>query len=66
VLERDSYICAYCGNDADEADHIIPKVQGGKDEMSNLVAACKRCNGTKSDRVLARINYVNKRWLARL
>lgn len=66
VLERDGYICAYCGNEANEADHIVPRNAGGKDEMSNLVAACRPCNGRKSDRLLIRMNYVNKKWLAHL
>lgn len=47
VLARDNYICAYCGNRANEADHIIPKVKGGDDSMENLVAACRECNNRK-------------------
>lgn len=65
-LERDSYICAYCGNEATEADHITAKKNGGKDVLSNLVAACKSCNGRKSDKIMTRTNYVNRRWLAHL
>lgn len=65
-LERDGYVCAYCGNEANEADHVIPVAAGGKDELSNLVAACKQCNGTKSDRLAVRMNYVNTRWLSSL
>lgn len=66
VLERDGYVCAYCGNEATEADHIHPRKLGGKDELSNLVAACKPCNGRKSDRTLDRRNYVNRAWLTHL
>lgn len=66
VLERDHYICAYCGNEANEADHITPVNAGGKDEMSNLVAACKPCNGRKQDRIMARNNWVNRNWLQKL
>ena len=66
VLERDAYLCAYCGNEANEADHIIPRAAGGKDELANLVAACKPCNGRKSDKMLIRMNYINPRWLAHL
>ena len=62
-LERDGYICAYCGAEANEADHVIPKNQGGRDLLENLVAACKRCNGAKQDRVLVRISGFNPRWL---
>ena len=28
VLKRDGYICAYCGQDATEVDHIIPRAKG--------------------------------------
>ena len=51
ILARDLYVCAYCGSDATEVDHIIPVKHGGTNEESNLTAACVRCNrskGTKS------------------
>lgn len=66
VLERDSYICAYCGNEADTADHIVAKDNGGTDEMSNLVAACNPCNGRKGARVIVRLAYRHADWLDRL
>ena len=50
ILERDQYICAYCGRKADTVDHIVPKSKGGTEADSNLVACCKRCNSKKSDR----------------
>ena len=66
ILERDAHTCAYCGHEADTVDHIIAKNNGGEDIASNLVAACRRCNGLKSDKPLIRTNYVNKAWIARL
>lgn len=63
-LERDGYICAYCGNEANEADHIIAVANGGKDVLSNLVAACKPCNGRKSDKQIIRMTYFNRDWLS--
>jgi len=63
-LERDDWTCGYCGNEANEADHIIPTAKGGIDELSNLIAACKPCNGSKQDRINIRMNYFNPRWLA--
>lgn len=65
-LERDAYTCAYCGREANTADHIIPKNAGGKDELGNLVAACLKCNGRKSDKPLIRLNYINQKWLVSL
>ena len=47
VMERDKYTCVYCGNPAQEVDHVIPQHLGGHDYPSNLVAACKRCNYIK-------------------
>ena len=45
VLRRDCYTCHYCGNPgANEVDHVIPRVSGGGDEISNLVASCRLCN----------------------
>ncbi len=29
------------------ADHVKPLAQGGKDKMSNLILACRDCNGEK-------------------
>ena len=47
VLERDCWICVYCGQTANQVDHIIPKNHGGSDLPSNLVAACFSCNNAK-------------------
>jgi 5-methylcytosine-specific restriction endonuclease McrA len=50
VLKRDSYICAYCGDAANEVDHVHPRVLGGTDDLDNLVACCRRCNSSKGKR----------------
>jgi 5-methylcytosine-specific restriction endonuclease McrA len=47
VLERDRWSCVYCGEAANQVDHVIPKNNGGSDLPSNLVAACARCNNLK-------------------
>ena len=51
VLARDQYVCQYCGSPgATHCDHVISKVNGGGDEMENLVAACARCNQLKGSK----------------
>lgn len=47
VLHEADWICAYCGGDADEADHIWPRKLGGGDEFANLQAICRSCNASK-------------------
>ena len=55
VLQRDNYICHYCGKHRMnmEVDHVVAVKNGGKDEMSNLVSACRSCNKTKSSKPYA-------------
>lgn len=50
VLRRDAYTCFYCGDVANEVDHVIAKVKGGEDSLDNCVAACRRCNIQKKDK----------------
>ena len=66
ILERDAHTCAYCGAEAGTVDHIIPASMGGSADPSNLLAACNRCNGTKSNKVYARTNWVKGGWGIRL
>ena len=48
---RDGLACAYCLQDWSidglTIDHIVPRVDGGKNEHTNLISACMRCNGVK-------------------
>lgn len=53
VLERDSYLCCECARDgrvaaASDVDHIVPKSQGGTDDLSNLQSLCPRCHRAKT------------------
>ena len=54
VLARDHYSCQYCGAQTRDLtlDHVVPKTLGGETVWTNVVAACRRCNGTKGGRSL--------------
>jgi len=53
VLTRARGRCECCGahehQRALEVDHIVPRNQGGSDDLSNLQALCFRCNAGKRD-----------------
>ena len=54
VLKSAAFHCELCGISADlkalEVDHIIPRNQGGTDDINNLQALCFTCNAMKRDR----------------
>lgn len=52
TLTAAAWQCAYCGDRATTADHVIPHSQGGASTPDNLVAACRRCNTSKGARTL--------------
>jgi CRISPR/Cas system Type II protein with McrA/HNH and RuvC-like nuclease domain len=55
VYRRDNFECVYCGDNNRKTltlDHVIPQSKGGKDSWDNLVTACRRCNGEKSNLTL--------------
>lgn len=59
IAERDGWSCHYCAISGDKfggpdghgwhIDHKHPWSQGGSDDLSNLVLACRSCNLQKSD-----------------
>lgn len=51
ILQRDLWECYWCGMDATTVDHIVPVAKGGTDDQENLVAACKKCNFSKQDKL---------------
>jgi DNA-binding XRE family transcriptional regulator len=49
IFQAHKGVCYYCGSeDATHVDHIVPRIHGGTDRVSNLVAACLPCNLKKS------------------
>ncbi|HSL57042.1 MAG TPA: HNH endonuclease [Acidimicrobiales bacterium] len=61
VLARDDHECQYCGAVADSIDHVVPRSRGGAHQWDNVVAACRRCNAAKGDRLLADIAMTLRR-----
>ena len=51
VFARDGWTCQYCGAPAENVDHVIPKSNGGQHTWDNVVAACRRCNSKKENRL---------------
>lgn len=51
VYKRDSFTCQYCGRSAPEVvleiDHIKPVVDGGTNDILNLITSCRDCNRGK-------------------
>ena len=53
VMRRDERLCQPClkagrVTPGTECDHIVPKSQGGKDELSNLQSICSTCHRAKT------------------
>lgn len=57
ILERDGWVCAYCGKRAVQRDHVYPgrfrrvlKEAGiDREALENQVACCRACNEAKGD-----------------
>jgi len=53
TFTRDNFTCQYCGRSAPEVvleiDHKLPRSKGGKNNLENLVTACRECNRGKGD-----------------
>jgi len=54
LFRRDRHLCAYCGGEFSflrlTRDHITPLSRGGRDTWTNVVTACRHCNGVKRNR----------------
>jgi len=61
VFARDGHRCQYCGVQAENIDHVIPRSRGGTHTWENVVAACRRCNAAKGDHFLDEAGFVLRR-----
>ena len=61
VFARDGHRCQYCGNAAENIDHVIPRSRGGTHTWDNVVAACRPCNTKKEDRYLHEVGFQLRR-----
>jgi 5-methylcytosine-specific restriction endonuclease McrA len=61
VFARDGHKCQYCGNAAENIDHVIPRSRGGTHTWDNVVAACRPCNARKEDRLPHEIGFALRR-----
>jgi len=61
VFVRDGHRCQYCGANAENIDHIVPRSRGGEHVWENVVAACRPCNTRKEDRLLHEVGLVLRR-----
>jgi len=56
LFARDDNTCCYCGTRFSRSmltrEHIVPTSRGGRNSWTNCATACKRCNNTKSDKLL--------------
>ena len=47
VYRRDHFRCALCDStDGLQVHHVIPRGQGGSNNVRNLITLCWRCHGT--------------------
>ena len=49
------------GERLETLDHVVPRSRGGAHAWDNVVAACRRCNLRKSDRLLEQTQMVLRR-----
>jgi 5-methylcytosine-specific restriction enzyme A len=59
-FRRDEWTCVGCGFVGEpnagqlQADHIIPRAEGGVDTLENLATLCVSCHGIKTQQEAAR------------
>jgi hypothetical protein len=60
LAEQQNWRCCYCGvrmdgkgddPDAPTFEHVVPRSIGGANDPSNLVIACRQCNGKRASQI---------------
>ena len=51
ILDRDDWVCQYCGAFGEFVDHIIPASHRWISRDDNLCAVCAKCNGRAGSRI---------------
>lgn len=57
ILIRDEFTCVYCDKYGDTIDHVVPQSKNGKNTWTNMVTACKKCNGKKADKSVEEVGF---------
>lgn len=71
IYLRDGLACCWCGAGVEEGvcltlDHIAPRSQGGTNDVSNLITACKPCNSRRQDRSVVQYAFAVAAYLGTL
>lgn len=59
LLLKWGHSCAYCEQTGLplQVEHILPKIRGGSNRVTNLTLACERCNEKKGSRTAAEFGF---------
>ena len=59
LLEKWGRRCAYCGKTEVplQVEHLVPRIRGGSNRLSNLTLACQDCNQKKGNRTAAEFGF---------
>jgi 5-methylcytosine-specific restriction protein A len=48
ALRRDRHRCVDCGNPTNEVDHMVPRAEGGTNDLANLASRCELCHDRRT------------------
>ena len=68
LLLKWGHRCAYCEKMGLplQVEHIIPKIRGGSNRVTNLTLACEQCNGKKGNQTAEEFGFPHIRRKRRL